>query len=561
MKRLCRWCCLLLCLGLVGSALGQELLLQRLAADPPASEVVAGRDDAAFVDAGHGAILYERSKQPTWWRIRADHAIGRDGQPQLVLQSPYLTRVEAWVPGRTGPTRHAIYGADADLRYSTRALVIALPQGLPAGASIWLRVHAPAAMPMPVGIAPLAQVQREDLHYVGWRAFILGSTAVLAILAIALWARLREPIYGYFTANVMCVLLYLLGLGGEARAVPGLASVFASSPTPMRIVAALGGFFIITFQRRQLEMRRQLPRLDQVLRLCALFLLGIAVACLLSDAAVLSVLGNLGLIVGAALLLPCCLLLALRGQRYAWPLLASWTPLWMLCVLRCLELTGWLRLDVAAPVLAHGISLALAISCLLVTFGLAEQILELRRDRDRASRMATVDELTGILTRAALQQRLAEALQDAARGVRPLALAYIDIDHFKRINDIHGHAGGDACLRWVAACARARLRSSDTLGRQGGDEMLLLMPGATLEAARRVAEDIRQHVAAQPLPREGQALSCTLSVGVAQWQRGESVAALLQRADAALYASKAAGRNRVSVSTPSHHVTHQEPQP
>ncbi|MDQ1093652.1 diguanylate cyclase (GGDEF)-like protein [Xanthomonas sacchari] len=253
-------------------------------------------------------------------------------------------------------------------------------------------------------------------------------------------------------------------------------------------------------------------------------------------------------------------MLALRGQRYAWPLLASWTPLWMLCVLRCLELTGWLRLDLAAPVLAHGISLALAISCLLVTFGLAEQILELRRDRDRVSRMATVDELTGMLTRGALQQRLAEALQDAARGDRPLALAYIDIDHFKRINDIHGHAGGDACLRWVAACARARLRSTDMLGRQGGDEMLLLMPGATLEAARRVAEDIRQHVAAQPLPRDGQALSCTLSIGVAQWQRGESVAALLQRADAALYASKSAGRNRVSVSTP-HRVTHQEPQP
>ncbi|MCW0459562.1 hypothetical protein NB717_000630 [Xanthomonas sacchari] len=75
-----------------------------------------------------------------------------------------------------------------------------------------------------------------------------------------------------------------------------------------------------------------------------------------------------------------------------------------------------------------------------------------------------------------------------------------------------------------------------------------------------MAEDIRQHVAAQPLPREGQALSCTLSVGVAQWQRGESVAALLQRADAALYASKAAGRNRVSVS-PSTASPTKEPQP
>jgi len=78
--------------------------------------------------------------------------------------------------------------------------------------------------------------------------------------------------------------------------------------------------------------------------------------------------------------------------------------------------------------------------------------------------------------------------------------------------------------------------------------MLVLIPGATLAAAQRVAEDIRRHLHEQPLQHGGQTLSCTLSVGVAQWQPGESIESLLQRADAALYASKAAGRNRVSVS-------------
>jgi diguanylate cyclase (GGDEF)-like protein len=295
-------------------------------------------------------------------------------------------------------------------------------------------------------------------------------------------------------------------------------------------------------------MRRHLPRLDRVLQAIGIYLLAIVAACLLSAAPWLGLFGNLGMIVGAVLLLPCCLLLALRGQRYAWHLLASWTPLLTFCVLRCLELMGWLRLDLATPWLAHGMSLALASSCLLVTIGLAEQMLELRRDRDRVNRLATVDGLTGMLTRAAMQQRLAQAMLDATAAAQPVAVAYIDIDHFKRINDVHGHAAGDDCLRWVAACAHARLRSTDTLGRQGGDEMLLLMPGATLATAQRVAEDIRRHLHEHPMQHGGQALSCTLSVGVAQWQPGESIESLLlQRADAALYASKAAGRNQVSV--------------
>lgn len=255
-RRWSRWLPLLwLCVA--AGALAQDvhlhLHLQRLPADPPAAHVVAGAHLAQLQAGPHGgSTLYEPAKTPAWWRVHADRAIGPDGDPQLVLQAPYLTRVDAWIPGQATPTGHALYGADADLRYSTRALVIALPHGLPQGAAVWLRVQAPAAVPMPVSIAQLAQVHRDDLRYVGWRAFILGSTTVLAILAIALWGRLREPVYGYFTAHVMCVLLYLLGIGGEARMVPGLDSLFATSPTPIRIVAALGGFFLINFQRRQL---------------------------------------------------------------------------------------------------------------------------------------------------------------------------------------------------------------------------------------------------------------------------------------------------------------------
>ena len=134
----------------------------------------------------------------------------------------------------------------------------------------------------------------------------------------------------------------------------------------------------------------------------------------------------------------------------------------------------------------------------------------------------------------------------AARDGAPLAVVALDVDHFKRVNDAHGHAAGDAVLAAVAARAAEALRAGDLLARIGGEEFAALLPGATLEAAAEVAERVRARIGAAPVPAGEARLAVTVSAGVAALAPAEDGAALLARADARLYAAKRAGRDRVA---------------
>ena len=127
----------------------------------------------------------------------------------------------------------------------------------------------------------------------------------------------------------------------------------------------------------------------------------------------------------------------------------------------------------------------------------------------------------------------------------PAAVLLLDIDHFKSINDVHGHAVGDHVLRATAQTLRLSVRSGDLVMRWGGEEFLLGLPGASPDAAWAVAESLRQQVAAvRHLQADEQMFSVTVSIGVASLQPGESLDLAVERADGALYAAKRGGRNR-----------------
>jgi diguanylate cyclase (GGDEF)-like protein len=166
----------------------------------------------------------------------------------------------------------------------------------------------------------------------------------------------------------------------------------------------------------------------------------------------------------------------------------------------------------------------------------------LARALAEVERLAVSDELTGLPNRRSMQAGLARSLALADRGIAPFCVAILDIDHFKAVNDALGHAAGDAVLREVARRGQAVLRATDVLGRWGGEEFLLLMPGGA-DAASAALARIRAALAAG-----GQASpAVTLSAGIAAYRPGEDADALLARADRALYAAKHAGRDRVVV--------------
>ena len=177
---------------------------------------------------------------------------------------------------------------------------------------------------------------------------------------------------------------------------------------------------------------------------------------------------------------------------------------------------------------------------------ISRQARELQDTLAQAQALATTDLLTGLLNRRRMLELLSEEIAKAQRTHKPLSLALIDIDHFKRINDQHGHRTGDEVLRALAELAQVELRSVDRLARWGGEEFLLLMPHVEAGQAWGAADRFRRQLAVlHQTTSSVPAVSC--SAGIAQWNEHESLDAWLERADRALYQAKRQGRNRCVV--------------
>jgi len=158
------------------------------------------------------------------------------------------------------------------------------------------------------------------------------------------------------------------------------------------------------------------------------------------------------------------------------------------------------------------------------------------------------DGLTGLLNRRAMQETIEQQLMRSRRIGDTFAVVMLDIDHFKAINDHHGHAAGDQALQHTAALLLTCVREVDRVGRFGGEEFVVLLPGLDLSQAAETAEVLRARLVAHRMDHEGGSLAMSASFGVAEWSGpGEEPSRLLIRADQALYQAKRAGRNRVQV--------------
>jgi diguanylate cyclase (GGDEF)-like protein len=196
-----------------------------------------------------------------------------------------------------------------------------------------------------------------------------------------------------------------------------------------------------------------------------------------------------------------------------------------------------------------------ATSTLAIMIGrLRARLAEQKRDLSDAlalnRELATRDALTGLLNRRAMVELLAREHPRIERGQGPLALALLDVDHFKRINDSLGHGAGDEVLRRLAALLKPQLRAADALARWGGEEFLLLMPGTHLDDARAVLERLRRSLAGADFGAIAPQLNVSFSAGLVEVGEGESQDAAIDRADRALYQAKQRGRDRVEIAPP-----------
>lgn len=186
-----------------------------------------------------------------------------------------------------------------------------------------------------------------------------------------------------------------------------------------------------------------------------------------------------------------------------------------------------------------------------------QQRQELIQALAQIQQLATHDDLTGLPNRRHMLALLETELLRSQRGARPWMVALLDIDFFKLVNDTHGHATGDQVLQAFAASVREVLRDNDVLARWGGEEFLLLLHDTQPNAARLVLERVRQAVQERTVEVQGQQVRVTVSIGMASYAPGKTVAQLLEQADQALYRAKSGGRNCVMQAQPVHTVAPQ----
>ncbi len=201
--------------------------------------------------------------------------------------------------------------------------------------------------------------------------------------------------------------------------------------------------------------------------------------------------------------------------------------------------------------LYEGLPLSMVAAAVLIALGVADRLREQRTALGDAEQRAQTDPLTGVLNRRSLIERLdAACLRAQARGL-PIALLFIDLDHFKQINDSYGHPAGDACLRAIIDPIHAELRQSDVIGRYGGEEFVVILSSASAATAHQIAERILERVANVQVAGFGPPIRLTCSIGVAGsdtlgvW--GEE---LIARADAAVYAASARAVTRFTSPMP-----------
>lgn len=214
--------------------------------------------------------------------------------------------------------------------------------------------------------------------------------------------------------------------------------------------------------------------------------------------------------------------------------------------------------DMMRAQMLHRLLLGLLFTVTLISFlGIVYRLVgglkkKLAAAEERIREMAITDDLTKLKNRRFLHERLKEELDRATRYRHPLACIFFDADHFKRVNDSYGHEAGDAVLKTISATAQEQCRQTDTLGRYGGEEFLMLLPETDLEQGRALAERLRQAIEAQVSIADQHHIRITATFGVACYSPGTTAdqpdfSDFIKQADTAMLEAKKAGRNRVGV--------------
>lgn len=509
-----------------------------------ASTIVAGRRDAEFVRYSYRAARLGNA--PFWLRL----------EPLAPLREAGVASLHVGRGRHLGLELHA--GATAPLApaatWSTfrgqQDMLFALPPSWQPSQPLYLKVtpRGTGAEVLDLRLVPFTTAAVEGVRQSQVIAAAVGALLAMSLAALLIWFILPERLFVLYATLFSLQAVYVAFLSGAGFDWPLLGWATPLAAHAWNVPAALGGAAAALFVREIADLRRVLPRTYVAYGwLAAAFaVLAVAnVAHVFGLGAQLASVGNL-LFVGTALFTLVVAFIAWRrGSRAAGWFMVAWGLLEAATIATA---AGFLVSTGDPWPLAWGLPLSMVVAAVFVALGVADRLREQRLALTDAERRAQSDPLTGVLNRRSLLERLdAACLRAQARGL-PISLLFIDLDHFKSINDTWGHQAGDACLLAVIRPIQAELRQSDVIGRYGGEEFVVILSSADSAAAQAIADRILQRVADLRVEGFGAPIRLTCSIGVASSEAlGVWGDKLISQADAAVYAAKHSGRNQVRV--------------
>jgi diguanylate cyclase (GGDEF)-like protein len=520
--------------------------------DASAATVTGGVLDSQFVpfslrDARqHGGAF--------WLKLLAKQDVPAAEVPALVVHKGRHLIIQVFTTAVAGSTP---LGQVDDLPSFRAAqdMVFALPAGLTSGQVLYAHVdiEGRGSEELSFATAPLQALLEHGEDRTRMIALAFGALMAMSLAALFLWFVLADRLFILYSLLISFQALYVVYFTGQGFDWPWLSWALPLASYAWNVPAALSGAASCLFVREIADLRRFSPRVYRIFGWMSVTFVVLAfsnLAQLIGLGSVVAAIGNLIFLGAAAFTLIVAFLAWRRGNRASGFFLLAWG------LLEAVTIATTVRLLIADAdnsdrMLFYGLPLSMVTAAILIALGVADRLRGQRLALSEAEQRAQTDPLTGVLNRRALVERLELACARArARGL-PIALLFLDLDHFKEINDSFGHPAGDACLSAVIAPIAAELRQSDIIGRYGGEEFVVILSSANATAAHAIAERIRERVAAVRVEGFGLPIRLTCSIGVAASDTlGVWGQHLIAQADAAVYAAKRAGRNCVQVAVP-----------
>ncbi|MEJ0036481.1 MAG: diguanylate cyclase [Gammaproteobacteria bacterium] len=450
-----------------------------------------------------------------------------------------------------GPTAIALAATRPTFGAAHDAIFV-LPASLAPGAVLYAHVeaHGGGAEILQFSAGALSDVLTYGAYHSWMITVAFGALMAMAITSLLIWFVLSDRLLIYYAVLFSSQALYVAFFSGQGFDWPLLSWALPLQQHAWNVPVAISGAAACVFVREIADLKRFWPRVYATFGWFAVGFLMLAASNALSQfgfGGIIAAVGNLMFAVSAVFTLVVAFMAWRRGGRAAGFFLIAWALLEAFTIAAALRLLTSDAED--GDFLLHtGLPLSMVMAAVLIALGVADRLREQRRALSEAERRAETDPLTGVLNRRSLIERLEAACLRAQARDMPIALLFIDLDHFKQINDSYGHLAGDACLAGVVAPIQAELRQSDVVGRYGGEEFIVILSSASASAAHMIAERIRERVAGVRVEGYGPPIRLTCSIGVAASDTlGVWGKHLIARADEAVYAAKRSGRNCVQM--------------